>query len=70
MTIVATKRFALSLTGVAGVLAALTAIALISALFTAPERVAAAMGEGDAQALFALVSDRLMTAVRVLVRYL
>lgn len=70
MTIAATKRYALGLCGAAGMLAAVTAVVLISILANAPDQVATAMGQGDVEALLGLVTDRLVTAVRALVRYL
>ncbi|HJU42523.1 MAG TPA: hypothetical protein VJ691_06890 [Vicinamibacterales bacterium] len=70
MTVAATKRYALGLCGVAGLLAAVTSIALIAAIFNTPDHVASAMGRGDVQALFDLVTDRFVAAVRVIARYL
>lgn len=70
MTIAATKRYALGLCGAAGVLAAVTAIALISVLLNTPDQVVAAMGQGDVEALLGLFADRFFAAVRTVARYL
>lgn len=70
MTIAATKRYALGLCGAAGVLAAVTSVALIASLLTAPDQVAAAMGQRDVEAIIGLVADRLVAAVRTIARYL
>jgi hypothetical protein len=66
----ATKRYALIACGVAGIVAALTSGVLISAVISTPEQVAAAMGQGELRAVLDVVVDRLVSAVRAVVRFL
>ncbi len=70
MTIAGTKRYALGLCGAAGVLAAITSVALIASLLTTPDQVATAMGQRDVEAILGLVADRLIAAVRTIAQYL
>lgn len=69
MTVVI-RRYAVGFIGAAGALAAVASIVLISALLTTPQRVAAAIGDGDAQALVDLFVSQFVSAVRVIARYL
>lgn len=70
MVMVRARRCALGVCAAAGVAAAITSLALISAVVTRPEHLAAAL-EGDGmQALLGLITDRLVAAVREIARYL
>jgi hypothetical protein len=70
MTVIAAKRYALGLFAAAGALAAVTSILLMSAIVSTPDHVVSAMGQGDVQALFDLMTDRFVAAVRIIARYL
>ena len=70
MTVVAARHWALGICAAAGIAAAITSIALLSAVVSSPQQVVAAMGERDIQAVLGLMADRLFSAVREIVRYL
>jgi uncharacterized protein (DUF1501 family) len=70
MTFAATRRYALGLCGAAGLAAAIMSVVLLSAVVNSPEQVVVAMGEQDLETLLGLVTDRLVAAVRQIVRFL
>jgi hypothetical protein len=70
MTLAPTRHWALGICAAAGVAAAITSVALLSAVVNSPQQVVVAMGERDIQALLGLMTDRLVAAVREIVRYL
>ena len=59
MTLAATRRYALALSGVVGVLASLIAAALIAVMLGNPERAVLAMSDSDLSAMVYLVLERL-----------
>ena len=59
MTLAATRRYALALSAVLGVVAGIIAATLIAVVFASPERVAVVMNESDLSSLVYLILDRL-----------
>ena len=59
MTLAATGRYALALSGVVGVLASIIAAALITVMLGNPERAVLAMSDSDLSAMVYLILDRL-----------
>ncbi len=58
MTLAATRRYALALSGVIGVLAGIIAAALIAVVLGDPERAVLAMSDSDLSAMVYLILDR------------
>ena len=69
MTLAATRRYALALSGVIGVLAALAATALITVVLGSPERVVLAINDRELSAILQLVIDRLASAALALLQF-
>jgi len=69
MTLAATRRYALALSGVIGVLAALAATALITVVLGSPERVAVAINDRELSAIVQLVIDRIASAALALLQF-
>ncbi len=59
MTLAATGRYALALSGVVGVLASIIAAALITVMLGNPERAVLAMSDSDLSAMVYLILERL-----------
>jgi hypothetical protein len=70
MTMARARRYALGMCAAAGIAAALTSAALISAVVSRPEQLATALESEGVQALLGLITDRLAAAVREIARYL
>lgn len=70
MTLATARRYALVISAAAGIVAAVMAAALISAVVSRPEQVVAAMGDQDIRALLGLITDGVFAAVREIARYL
>jgi hypothetical protein len=70
MTLAPARQWALGICAAAGIAATIASVALVSAVVTTPQQVVAVMAEQDAQAILGLVTDRLVAAVREIVRYL
>jgi hypothetical protein len=70
MTLAPARHWALGICGAAGVAAAIISVVLVSTVVNSPQQVVAAMGERDIQAILGLMTDRLVSAVREIVRYL
>ncbi len=70
MTIAGARRCALGICAAAGVAAAITSAALISAVVTRPEQLATALDSDGLQAVLGLITERLAAAVREIARYL
>ncbi len=70
MTLATARRYGLAICVVAGVVATVTAAALISAVVSRPEQVVAAMGDPDLEAWLGIITDRVFAAVRQIARYL
>ena len=68
MTLAATRRYGLALSGVIGVLAAIVAAALIATVASSPERVLLATNQGELSSLLRLVYDQLSTMAGALLR--
>ena len=68
MTLAATRRYGLALSGVIGVLAAVVAAALIAMVASSPERVLVATNQGEVTTLLRLVFDQLATMAGALLR--
>ena len=70
MTLAASGRYALGITGAIGVLAAIMALALIAAVLGSPERVVLAANDSDLSAILYLIVDRLAAAAGALLELL
>ena len=70
MTLAATRRYALALSGVVGVLASIIAAALITVMLGNPERAVIAMSDSDLSAMVYLILDRVGSAAVALWRLL
>lgn len=70
MTLAATRRYALALSGVVGVLASIIAAALITVMLDNPERAVLAMSDSDLSAMVYLILDRVWSAAVALWRLL
>ena len=70
MTLAATARYALALSGIVGVLAAIAAVALIVLVIGSPDRVVLATNDGELSTIFAYVLQRIADAARALIRML
>ena len=68
MTLAATRRYGLALSGVIGILAAVVAAAVIATVAGSPERVALAMNDGDLSTMVTIVLDRLGSMAAGLLR--
>ena len=70
MTLAATRRYALALSGVIGMVAVVVAGALIAVVLGSPERVAVAATDRELSAIFRLVIDGLALAALELLQFL
>jgi hypothetical protein len=70
MTMARARQWALGICAVAGIAAAITSAALISAVVSRPEQLATAMDRDAVQALLGVIADRVVAAVREISRYL
>ena len=70
MTLAATGRYALALSGIVGFLAVIAAAVLIVVIISSPDRVVLATTDGELSSILTFVLARIMDAARALARML
>ena len=70
MTLAATGRFALAVSGFVAVLAAVAAVALILLVLSSPDQIVLATDDGELSSFLAFLLDRIVDVARAWIRAL